>query len=121
VDPPDPPAVWTGDAHTLDLSQNGVRRLEIECDRKTGLTVLGAFKPVGGQRQMSIGAGDVVVTLDATPEGAAVKGQGARDPDFLRALGEGRKVAVNYDGQDIGPYDGPSRALAARFVAACGL
>jgi hypothetical protein len=96
--------------------------MKIACDRKAGLTVHGAqFKPVGSEERMSLGAGDVVVTLVATPDGAAVKGEGPVDPDFLRAFAEGRKVAVNYGYQNMGPYDGPPPDLAAPFVAACGL
>jgi len=118
--PTPPPMVWSGDAHAMELWQDGVQLLKIECDRKTGLTLHGAqFKPVGSEERMSVGAGDVVVTLVATPDGAAVKGEGAADPDFLLALSQGRKVAVNYGYQNMGPYDGPPRALAEPFVAAC--
>jgi len=114
--------LWSGDAHALELWQDGVQLLKLECDRKTGLTVHGdQFKPVGSEERMSVGAGDVVITLVATPDGPAVKGEGSADPDFLRAFGEGRKVAVNYGYQNMGPYDGPPPDLAAPFVAACGL
>lgn len=115
-----PPQVWSGDAHALSLWEDGVQLLTIECDPKTGLIVHGGqFKPVGSEERMSIGAGDVVVTLVATPEGPAVKGEGPADPDFLRAFAESRKVAVNYGYQNMGPYDGPPRDLAEPFAAAC--
>ncbi|MGE5564958.1 MAG: hypothetical protein ACM3YN_02215 [Parcubacteria group bacterium] len=118
--PTPPPLVWSGDGHALELWQDGLRLLKIECDRKTGLTVHGSqFKPVGSEERMSVGAGDVVMTLVATPDGPAVKGEGAPDPDFLRAFGEGRKFAVNYGYQNMGPYDGPPRDLAEPFAAAC--
>ena len=69
---------------------------------------------------MSVGAGNTVVTLVATADGeGGVKGEGPIDPDFLRAVGEGRKIAVNYGYQNIGPFNGPSADVAALFAAGC--
>lgn len=115
-----PPLVWSAEEGALVLRDHGAELLKIECSKKKGLTVHGErFKPVGSEERMSVGAGDVVVTLVATPDGAAMKGEGAADPDFLRALGEGRKVAVNYGYQNMGAYDGPPREIAEPFTAAC--
>jgi len=118
--PAPPPLVWSAEEDALVLRDHGADLLKIECAKDKGLTIHGErFKPVASEERMSVGAGDVVVTLVATPDGAAVKGEGAADPDFLRALGEGRKVAVNYGYQNMGPYDGPPRELAEPFAAAC--
>lgn len=119
--PAPPPNVWSGDANALELWQDGVQLLKIECNKATLTVHGGEFKPVGSEERMSLGAGDVVITLVATPDGPAVKGEGPADPDFLRAFEEGRKVAVNYGYQNMGPYEGPPRDLAEPFVAACGL
>ncbi len=60
---------------------------------------------------MSVGAGNTVVTLVATADSeGVVKGEGPIDADFLRAVGEGRKIAVNYGYQNVGPYNGPPPA-----------
>jgi hypothetical protein len=119
-----PPLVWSAEQGALILRDHGAELLKIECAKDKGLTVHGErFKPVGSEERMSVGAGDVVVTLVATPDETvtptAMKGEGPADPDFLRALGEGRKVAVNYGYQNMGAYDGPPRDIAEPFTAAC--
>jgi len=114
------PLDWLAEDGALVLRDHGAELLKIECSKDKGLTVHGRqFKPVGSEERMSVGAGDVVVTLVATPDDGAMKGEGAADPDFLRALGEGRKVAVNYGYQNMGAYDGPPREIAEPFAAAC--
>lgn len=118
------PLAWSAEDDALVLRDHGAELLKIECASDKGLTVHGAqFKPVGSEERMSVGAGDVVVTLVATPDDTvtptAMKGEGAVDADFLRAFSEGRKVAVNYGYQNMGPYDGPPREVAEPFVAAC--
>jgi hypothetical protein len=122
--PAPPPLVWSAEDGALILRDHGAQLLKIECAKDKGLTVHGAqFKPVGSEERMSVGAGDVVVTLVATPDDTvtptAMKGEGAVDPDFLNAFAEGRKLAVNYGYQNMGPYDGPPTALAEPFAAAC--
>jgi len=114
------PLDWLAENGALVLRDHGAELLKIECSKAKGLTIHGErFKPVGSEERMSVGAGDVVVTLVATPDGAGMKGEGPADPDFLRALGEGRKVAVNYGYQNMGAYDGPPREIAEPFTAAC--
>jgi len=122
--PAPPPLVWSAEDGALVLRDHGAQLLKIECDKAKGLTVHGGqFKPVGSEERMSVGAGDVVVTLVATPDDTvtptAMKGEGAVDPDFLNAFAEGRKLAVNYGYQNMGPFDGPPPALAQPFAAAC--
>jgi len=98
--------------------------LRIACLRDKGLVVYGErLKPVESEERMSIGAGNTVATLVATAaadrDPPTVKGEGAIDEDFVRAVGEGRKIAVNYGYQNIGPFDGPPAEMAANFVAGC--
>lgn len=122
-----PPAVlgWThtssGEGNALVLREDGADVLRIACIRETGLVVHGEqFKHVGSEERMSVGAGNTVVTLVATgDEDGRVKGEGPIDADFIRAVGEGRKIAVNYGYQDMGPYNGPPSAVAALFAAGC--
>jgi hypothetical protein len=98
--------------------------LRIACLREKGLVVYGErLKPVGSEERMSIGAGNTVATLAATAatdrNPPTVKGEGAIDEDFVRAVGEGRKIAVNYGYQNMGPFDGPPAEMAQNFVAGC--
>ena len=98
--------------------------LRIACVRGTGLVVYGErLKPVESEERMSVGAGNTVATLVATAatdrNPPIVRGEGALDQDFIRAVGEGRKIAVNYGYQNMGPFDGPPEEMAQNFVAGC--
>jgi hypothetical protein len=98
--------------------------LRIACLRDKGLVVYGErLKHVGSEERMSVGAGDTIATLVATAatdrSPPTVKGEGAIDEDFIRAVGEGRKIAVNYGYQNMGPFDGPPAEMAQNFVTGC--
>jgi hypothetical protein len=121
------PAVlgWSHDSsdegNALVLREDNQDRIRIACVRGRGLVVHGEdFRHVESEERMSVGAGNTVVTLVATadPDGR-VKGEGPIDPDFIRAVGEGRKIAVNYGYQNMGPYNGPPADVAALFTAGC--
>ncbi|HEX6859034.1 MAG TPA: hypothetical protein VF138_02375 [Caulobacteraceae bacterium] len=122
------PLHWEASAsdegNALVLFENSTEVLRIACLRGKGMVVYGGrFKPVGSEERMSIGAGDVVVTLVATPTTdrtpPIVKGEGPIDPDFVSAVAEGRKIAVNYGYQNMGPFDGPPEDRAKNFQAGC--
>lgn len=126
ADPAAPaPAVWShessGEGNALVLREDNADLVRIACIRGRGLVVRGeGFKHVESEERMSVGAGNTVVTLVATADAdGRVKGEGPIDQDFIRALGEGRKVAVNYGYQNIGPFNGPPADVAALFAAGC--
>ena len=111
----------SGEGNALVLREDNADVVRIACLRERGLVVHGAgFKHVESEERMSGGAGNTVVTLVATADGeGGVKGEGPIDQDFIRALGEGRKVAVNYGYQNMGPFNGPPADAAALFAAGC--
>lgn len=114
----------SGEGNAIVLIEGDAAVLRIACIRETGLVVHGErLKPVGSEERMSIGAGDVIATLVATAatdrNPPTVRGEGALDQDFIRAVGEGRKIAVNYGYQNMGPFDGPPTEMAQNFVAGC--
>ena len=111
----------SGEGNALVLREDNADVVRIACIRGRGLVVRGEdFKHVESEERMSVGAGNTVVTLVATADGeGGVKGEGPIDQDFIRALGEGRKVAVNYGYQNMGPFNGPPADAAALFAAGC--
>jgi hypothetical protein len=117
------PLAWTAGQGAIVLQEGGADVLRIACTGGQLLVHGERFKPVGSEERMSIGAGDAIAVLVATPADdrtpPTVKGEGDADPAFLAALGEGRKIAVNYGYQNMGPYDGPPAAMAQAFVAGC--
>jgi hypothetical protein len=122
-----PPAVlgWShsssGEGNAIVLQEDGADLLRIACVREKGLVVYGErFKHVDSEERMSVGAGNTVVTLVATADSdGRVKGEGPIDQDFIRAVGESRKIAVNYGYQNMGPFTGPPADIAALFAAGC--
>lgn len=111
----------SGEGNALVLREDDKELVRIACVREKGLVVYGeSFTHVESEERMSVGAGNTVVTLVATadPDGR-VKGEGPIDADFIRAVGEGRKIAVNYGYQNMGPYNGPPAEAAALFAAGC--
>lgn len=111
------------EGNAIVLFEKDSEILRIACLRGRGLMVMSPrFKLVESEERMTVGAGDAVVTLVATgsPVGnPPVHGEGEIDPDFVRAVGEGRKIAVNYGYQNIGPFDGPPEERAKNFQAGC--
>ncbi|HYG25677.1 MAG TPA: hypothetical protein VD906_02105 [Caulobacteraceae bacterium] len=113
----------SGEGNAIVLFEDDSEILRIACLREVGLWVqTPRFKHVASEERMSVGAGDVVVTLVATGSPAGnppVRGEGPIDPAFVRAVGEGRKIAVNYGYQNIGPFEGPPEERAKNFQAGC--
>lgn len=113
----------SGEGNAIVLFENDAEILRIACLRANQLRVQSPrFRFVESEERMSVGAGDVVVTLVATGSSAGnppVRGEGAIDPDFIRAVGEGRKIAVNYGYQNIGPFQGPPEERARNFQSGC--
>lgn len=113
----------SGEGNAIVLFENDGEILRIACLRERGLRVqTPRFKYVESEERMSVGAGDVVVTLVATGSPVAnppVYGEGDIDMDFVRAVAEGRKIAVNYGYQNIGPFEGPREEMAKNFQAGC--
>lgn len=112
---------WAFEDQALVLREDAAEVLRIACVAKTELAVqVPAFRAVESEERMNVGAGNTVVTLVATADSEGlVKGEGPVDADFVRAVGEGRKIAVNYGYQNAGPYNGPPADAAAQFVAGC--
>ena len=111
----------SGEGNALVLREDNADVLRIACIRGKGLVVHSdGFKHVDSEERMSVGAGNTAVTLVATADSdGRVKGEGPIDQDFVRAVGEGRKIAVNYGYQNIGPFIGPREDLATQFAAGC--
>ncbi|HEX5776997.1 MAG TPA: hypothetical protein VFX95_10005 [Caulobacteraceae bacterium] len=110
----------SGEGNALVLREDNADLVRIACIRGKGLVVHGeGFKHVESEERMSVGAGNTVVTMVATADGDGVKGEGPIDADFIRAVGEGRKIAVNYGYQNMGPFNGPPANVAALFAAGC--
>lgn len=124
--PPAPVLAWSaGDGAALVLREGGKEVLRLSCVQAEGLVVLApGLKPVGSEERLSVGSGDVVATLVATPAAVSnppsVRASGAADPALLEAIGKGGgKIAVNYGAQNAGPFDPPPSELAQAFVTAC--
>lgn len=117
------PLAWTAGQGVIVLQEGGADVLRIACAGGQLLVHGERFQPIGSEERMSIGAGDAIAVLVATPAEdrtpPTVKGEGEADPAFLAALGEGRKIAVNYGYQNMGPYDGPPAGMAQAFVSGC--
>lgn len=123
-----PVLAWTHVSHddgaALVLQEDGKDVLRLTCVRGEGLTVhANRFKPVDSEERMTVGAGDVAVTLvataDATRNPPAVKATGPLEPAFLAAVENGQKIAANHGAQDAGPFDAPPPAIARAFVTGC--
>jgi hypothetical protein len=121
------PLAWAASAsdegNSIVLTEGGAAVLRISCIGDELVVYGERLKHVGSEERMSVGAGDIIATLVATAatdrNPPTVKGEGAIDEAFVRAVGEGRKIAVNYGYQNMGPYDGPPAEMAGNFVAAC--
>lgn len=118
------PAVlnWNFEDAALVLREDAAEVMRLTCIPGAELSVQAeSFRWVESEERMSVGAGNTVITLVATadPEGV-VKGEGPIDADFVRAVGEGRKIAVNYGYQNVGPFNGPTPDAASAFVRSCG-
>lgn len=110
--------VWLTDTETAESS------LRMVCARGEGFLVAApAFKPVGSEDRLSIGAGDDAFALVAVaadgPQGPFVKATGPIDEPLLAALESGRPIAASYGAQTFGPVDTPPEAMRRAFADTC--
>ena len=131
ITPPDrePGPAWTyvlsEDEASLRHSGDGTKSTTIlSCRTDGSLAVhVAAFSPVASEERMSIGAGDVVVSLVADFRGDSVRGGvngEAPVPRELEAIVTNPAgIHVNYGYQTIGPLPAIPAALGERFLKAC--
>lgn len=98
--------------------------LRMVCARSDGfLVAVTAFRPIGGEERLSVGAGDDAFALVAVaaegPEGPFVKATGPIDEPLLAALESGRPIAASYGAQTFGPVDSPPEAMRRAFADTC--
>ncbi len=122
--PPPAKLAWDYAGGELTLREEGADVISLACfEGREMLVRVAQFSPVGSEERLSVGAGNTVLTLVASPDEnndpPTVKAVGKVNDDFLRAVTEGRKVAANYGAQDMGPLEGPPADMAARFAADC--
>lgn len=98
--------------------------LRLVCARGDGFMVsASAFRPIGSEERLSIGAGDeafaLVAVADADTDGPLVRATGAIDAGLLVALESGEPITASYGAQTFGPVDAPPAALRRAFGETC--
>jgi len=98
--------------------------LRLVCARGSGVMVeAAAFRPIGSEERLSIGAGDAVQALVAVaadgPDGPLVRATGALEEPFLAALETGHPLGASYGAQTIGPLEPPPPAMRRAFAESC--
>ena len=109
---------WVTDAATAEAP------LSLVCARGDGIMVVArAFKPIGSEERLSIGAGSDAFALVAVaaedPHGPFVRATGAAEPGLLAALESGQPISASYGAQRYGPITTPPPALARAFADTC--
>lgn len=117
------PSMWTletgSGAAALVAYSAGQEALRVACAGGQFIVHASEITPVASEERLSLGAGDSVTALVATPEGSTVQATGGLDPAVLSAIEAGQPIAVNYGAQNAGPFAPPSADDAKAFVAAC--
>jgi hypothetical protein len=125
---PVPVLTWTGassvEGQAMVLSEDGAEVLRLVCPPEGGMKVYAVrFKPVDSEERMTVGAGDVAVTMVATNAATrnppAVQASAPVDLAMLEAVEAGGKIAANYGYQNAGPYDAPPPEVAKAFTGGC--
>ena len=98
--------------------------LRLVCARGDGVMVeAAAFKPIGSEERLSIGAGDTVQALVAvvatSSKGPLVRATGPVEEPFLTALESGQPLAASYGAQTVGPIEAPPAAMRRAFAETC--
>lgn len=109
---------WVTDPATAEAP------LSLVCARGDGIMVVArAFKPVGSEERLTIGAGDDAFALVAVaaedPHGPLVRATGAADDTLLAALSGGLPISASYGAQHYGPIAAPPQALRRAFADTC--
>ena len=82
-----------------------------------------AFKPIGSEERLTIGAGDdafaLVAMNVADPNASLVRATGPADEALLTAIASGRPISASYGAQHYGPIVAPPPALRRAFVDTC--
>jgi hypothetical protein len=109
---------WVTDAAATDAP------ISLVCARAEGLMVVAkAFKPVGSEERLTIGAGDdafaLVAVNVADPNATFVRATGPADEALLTAIASGRPISASYGAQHYGPIAAPPEALRRAFADTC--
>ena len=109
---------WIADPATAEAP------ISLVCARGDGLMVVArAFRPIGSEERLTLGAGDdafaLVATNVADPEATLVRATGPADDALLTALASGRPISASYGAQRYGPIAAPPQALRRAFADTC--
>jgi hypothetical protein len=127
---PEPSTRWetsaSGEGAALYLAHahlGGERAVTLFCPARSGnlLVNVPAFRAIGSEERMTIGAGGTAVALVADSRGDRARGgvtATGPTPAELPAILRGN-LAVSYGAQTSGPYAPPPAALAKNFLAGC--
>ena len=109
---------WVADAATADAP------ISLVCARGDGIMVVArAFRPIGSEERLTIGAGDdafaLVAVNVADPGATLVRATGPADDALLTAIASGRPISASYGAQHFGPVEAPPQALRRAFADTC--
>lgn len=109
---------WVADAATADAP------ISLVCARGDGIMVVArAFRPIGSEERLTIGAGDdafaLVAVNVADPDATLVRATGPADDALLTAIASGRPISASYGAQHFGPVEAPPQALRRAFADTC--
>ncbi|MDP1630588.1 MAG: hypothetical protein Q8L66_04130 [Caulobacter sp.] len=98
--------------------------LRLVCARGGGFRVsVTAFKPIGSEERLTIGAGDEAFALVAiaaeNEHGALVRATGPVEAGLMAMIESGKPIAASYGAQSFGPVDAPPQAMRRAFADSC--
>lgn len=98
--------------------------LSLVCARGDGVMVVArAFKRIGSEERLTLGAGDdafaLVAVNVADPKVTLVRATAAADEALLTAIASGRPISASYGAQRYGPIAPPPAALRRAFADTC--
>lgn len=109
---------WVTNAETAEAP------LSLVCARGDGLMVVAkAFRPIGSEERLTLGAGDDAFALVAgnvaDPDATLVRATAPADDLLLTAIASGRPISASYGAQHFGPIAAPPQALRRAFADTC--
>lgn len=109
---------WVTDAATAEAP------ISLVCARGEGLMVVArAFRPIGSEERLTLGAGDDAFALVAgnvaDPAATLVRATAPADELLLTAIASGRPISASYGAQRYGPIAAPPPALRRAFADTC--
>jgi len=109
---------WVTDAATAEAP------ISLVCARGEGLMVVArAFRPIGSEERLTLGAGDDAFALVAgnvaDPAATLVRATAPADELLLTAIASGRPISASYGAQRYGPIAAPPQALRRAFADTC--